>query len=647
MAGPPRLWERYTSTQGRVHLTGLQSLVRLAIDQIRRDARAGRRLGALFSGYPGSPLAGLDSTLRNLAPLLQTTGIRLAPGLNEELAAGAIAGTQLLERFPHSDYDGVLGLWFGKAPGLDRALDVLRHSNFMGTARFGGALALVGDDPFCKSSSLPSHSEHAFAHAFTPLLAPADASDVLALGRHAVEISRYAGVWVGMKIVADVADAGLIFDLPIEATDVVRPKFEVMGRNFRARLDTRLLPPGVIGIEQDLVVARLEAVRRYAYANGLNPIRVRHERDTIGLVASGPLYRELETALELLGLTRTDLARLGLRLMKMELLYPIEPRRLREFAGGLDEIIVIDTRRGYLEEQIRAALYNELDRPQVIGQTTLEGEPWIARGDEIQAGRLAQDLASHLANRLDRPELERRADRLLDARDRARRGPEPSRTPHFCSGCPHSTSTRVPEGSVVGGGIGCHTMALLMDRGVEYVGAMGSEGAHWIGLEHYTDTDHLFQNLGDGTYFHSGRLAVRACVAAEATITFKLLYNNVVAMTGGQEATGVKPVADLVRDLLADGVRKVVAMSDDRDLLLLAAQDERVTCIARSGWDRAMVEIREEPGVTALVYDEICANHKQRLERRGILPAPDVDLEINPDVCDGCGDCVAVCPVGA
>ncbi len=633
------LWERYTREQGRVHLTGLQALLRLALDQVRRDRRAGRRVGVLFSGYPGSPLAGFDQLLRSVAPVLEAEDVRLVPGLNEELAASTIGGTQLLEVFPHANYDGAVGIWFGKAPGLDRSLDALRHSNFMGSARFGGALAIVGDDPFCKSSSLPSHSEHAFAHAFVPLLAPADAADVLRLGRHAIEASRYAGVWMGMKIVADVADAGLVFDLAPESSDVERPKFEALGRRFQARLDTGLLPPHVIDIERDLVYARLEAVRRYAHANGLNPIPVRHSRDSIGLIASGPLYRELETALALLGLDRAELERLGLRLMKMELLHPIEPRRLREFSNGLDEIVVIDTRRGFLEQQIRAVLYNELDRPMVIGQTTETDEPWIPRHAEVSAGSIALDLADHLAKRLDRPDLARRAEPLRAALARAESAEPPGRPPHFCSGCPHSTSTRVPEGSRVGGGIGCHTMALLMDRGVEYVGAMGSEGAHWIGLEHYTDTEHLFQNLGDGTYFHSGRLAVRACVEAGVTLTFKLLYNQVVGMTGGQQAVGAKSVAETVRDLLADGVRKVVAMSDDAELRALAARDERVECIDRERWGEAMREIRREPGVTALVYDEMCANHRQRLERRGIATAPGEQIVIHEDVCEGCGDC--------
>ena len=633
------LWARYTATQGRVHLTGLQALVRLALDQLRRDRRAGRRVGALFSGYPGSPLAGLDQTLAGLAPLLEREDVRLVPALNEELAAAAICGTQALELFPHSDYDGVLGLWFGKAPGLDRAMDALRHANFMGSARFGGALAIVGDDPFCKSSSLPSHSEHAFAHALVPLLAPADAADVLFLGRHAIELSRYTGLWSGLRMSADVADAGGVFDLEVEPAEPERPKFEILGVPFEPRFDAGLLPPRVNEIEREIIFARLEAARRYAAANGLNPIAASHARDRTGLVAAGPLYRELRGALDLLDIDDDELARLGLRLLKLDLVWPLDPQRLREFAEGLDEIIVVDGRRGFVEEQIRSVLFNGVDRPMVIGQYTETGEPWLARRSEVNAGSLAVDLAHHLAARLDEPALEQRSAAARAALERASGAAAPSRAPHFCSGCPHSTSTRLPEGSVAGGGIGCHTMTLLMDRGVHWVGAMGSEGAHWIGLAPYADAEHIFQNLGDGTYFHSGRLAVRAAVEAGVRITYKILYNDVVAMTGGQRATGAKPIADLVEDLLRDGVRKVVAMSDDSALRALAARSAQVELVPRERWNDAMIAIRDEPGVTALVYDEICANHKQRLERRGVLPRPGEQVLIHEDVCEGCGDC--------
>ncbi len=622
-----------------MHLTGLQALARLPLDQVRRDREAGRRTGAVISGYPGSPLAGFDQTLHASRKILEAEDVYFVPGINEELAAAAVAGTQLIDLFPHREYDGVLGMWFGKAPGLDRSLDVLRHANFVGTARFGGSLVVVGDDPFCKSSSLPSHSEHAFAHAMIPLLAPADAQEILELGLHAYAISRYSGLWTGLKIVADVADGGMIFDLAASSQNVQLPKFEVRGKLFQKRFDPRLLPPYVNRIEEDMLYERLEAVRRYAFANGLNPITVKHDQDRIGILASGRLYRELETALRLLGLDAEKLEQYGIRIMKLQLVYPLDPQRIQRFADGLDEILVVDERVGFIEDQLRALLYNTVDPPMVLGQRNEVGEPWLARHKENMAETLALDLGEHLAKRLDSHEIQTRTWQIRDGADIERDTTAPVRTPVFCSGCPHMTSTRLPEGAMAGGGIGCHTMALLMDRDVPYIGAMGAEGAPWIGLQRFVDHPHLFQNLGDGTYFHSGRHAIRACVAAGVTMTFKLLYNGHIAMTGGQKAVGEKPVAEVVKDLISDGASKVVAMSDDRALRKLARHDSRVKCVTHAQWDQAMVDIQAEPGISVLVYDEICANQKQRFEKRGILPRPKEQMLINEDVCEGCGDC--------
>ena len=640
-AALPPLLERYTRERGRVHLTGLQALVRVALDQLRRDERAGRRVGALFSGYPGSPLAGFDQLLRSLAPLLERAHVRFAPGLNEELAATAVGGTQLVELFPRGEWDGAVGIFFAKAPGLDRALDAIRHANFAGSARLGGALAVVGDDPFCKSSSLPSHSEHAFAHAWVPLFAPADSADVLRLGLAALELSRYSGLWTGMRIVADVADGGQIFELG-EPPRFERPEFELDGAGFSPRVDTHLLPPEVLRLEQELVFGRLEAVRRFAAANALDPITSRHPRDRIGLVAAGSLYRELERALGMLGLDEPARERLGIRLLKLELVWPVSRARVQEFADGLDEIVVVDARRGYLEEQLCAALYGGPARPAVLGQRDRAGAFWLARRAEISGATLASDLAPYLTERLRAPGIAARLAPVEAALARAGDAPVPTRTPHFCSGCPHSASTRVPAGSFAGGGIGCHTMALQMpEREVKFIGAMGCEGAQWIGLSPYTSTRHLFQNLGDGTYFHSGRLAVRACVAADVPITFKLLWNGVVAMTGGQRAIGAKSLLGLASDLLSDGVRELAAMTADPEIADLALRDPRVRVVARSDWDAEMRTLRERPGVTAMIWDELCANEKQRLERRGLRARPSERIAISEDVCEGCGDCGA------
>jgi indolepyruvate ferredoxin oxidoreductase len=643
MGGPSAtapLEERFTTARGRVHLTGLQALVRLPLDQVRRDRAAGRRVGALVSGYPGSPLAGLDQAFASVAPLCREHGVRFVPGLNEELAASTVAGTQLLELFPHGHWDGVLGIWYGKAPGLDRALDALRHANLAGTGRFGGALAVVGDDPACKSSSIPSSSEHAFAHAFVPLLSPADAAEVLELGLAGVALSRYASLFVGLRVVADVADGGAIFELPAPR-EYALPKFEVRGHAFQRRLDPRLLTPYANALEEELCYERLEAARRFALANDLDTVESHGRRDRIGLCASGRLWRELVTALERLGLDTRARQALGIRLYRVRMVWPLEPRRAREFADGLHEIVVVDERRGFLESELRSVVYDAQERPAVLGARDEQGEPWLARHREVTADTLAVDLGLHLASRLSRPELSERAERIRAFESGPLEASARRREPHFCSGCPHSTSTRLPEGSLAGGGIGCHTMALRMDRGVQYVGAMGSEGAHWIGLSGYVDTRHLFQNLGDGTYFHSGRLAVRACVEAGVNVTFKLLYNGAIAMTGGQRAVGEKPLAELVRDLLADGVRRVVAVTDDPAVRALAQFEPNVSCATRAELDALMRRLREERGVTALVYDQLCANEKQRQERRGLRPRPGQRIAIHQDVCEGCGDCAA------
>ncbi len=632
------LWDRYTRLQGRVHLTGLQAIVRLTLDQVRRDRAEGRRVGVVVSGYPGSPLAGLDRAFSTVGPLLAGHDVRLVPGLNEELAASTVGGTQLLDLFPHSGYDGAVGIWYGKAPGLDRSLDAIRHCNFMGTSRHGGVLAVVGDDPGCKSSSLPSHSEYAFAHAFVPLLSPSNSEDVLELGLHGVALSRYSGLWVGLRVVADVADGGGTLELPTFSPEL--PKLEIDGSPFRPALDTGLLPPHVNRIEEDLILRRLEAVRAYARANKLNRIVERHAKDRIGIIAAGWLFPELLEALDRLGLDAGARESAGIRLLNLRLVYPVDERLIVEFAEGLEQIIVVDERRGFVEEQIRAALVSALDPPRVVGQRDERGEPWLARIDQATADVLAVSLGPFLGRHLERRELEERA-RELSVSTRSADATSLGRPPHFCSGCPHSVSTLLPAGAVAGGGIGCHTMALLMDRGVKYVGAMGSEGAHWIGLSPFVDTPHLFQNLGDGTYFHSGRLAVRACVEAGTSITFKLLFNGRIAMTGGQHAVGEKPVIDVVHELLSDGVRRVIVVSSEPALRALARRHRSVECIDRAAYGAAMEELSKETGVTALIYDELCSNEKQRQERRGLRERPGERLTIHEDVCEGCGDCGA------
>ncbi len=648
--------ERFTACGEPVHLTGLQALARLILEQVRRDREAGLRVKAYVSGYPGSPLGGFDQLLGHLAPLLEEHDVHFEAGINEELAAAAVAGTQLVDVFPHSDCDGVVGMWYGKAPGVDRCLDVFRHANFTGISHFGGALAVAGDDPGCKSSSLPSASEHAFAHAMMPLLVPEDPADIIELGLHGWALSRYAGLWTGMKLVADLCDGGELVTLPASRPAPVLPSFEVAGYAsqhsgqpagqrepahplFRKRLDTRLLPPTVNEIERELVFHRLEAARRYAYANGLDRIVGKGAGDRLGLVVAGRHHRLLRSAFERLGVDASECERLGIRLLRLAMVYPLEARRLSEFADGLDTIIVLDDRRGFLEDQLRASLYNRTTSPLVLGQRDESGAPWLPREGALTAEGLTTELGDFFSRRFQRPEFKERA----RAQERLQHGGSSpaslERRPHFCSGCPHLTSTRVPDGLAAAAGIGCHTMLILSGGEARYIGAMGSEGAHWNGLSRYVDTPHLFQNVGDGTYFHSARLSIRSSVAAGSRITFKLLWNGAIAMTGGQTSAGQKPLVAVVRDLLSDGVQRIVAMSDDSELRALARENERVDLIPRERSQDAMRLLAEQDGVTVFIYDEICANEKQRRQKRGLHPAPRRRIYINTDVCEGCGDC--------
>jgi indolepyruvate ferredoxin oxidoreductase len=633
--------ERFTLYGAPVHLTGLQALARLVLEQVRRDRRSGLRTGGYISGYPGSPLAGFDQVLRAIEPLLCEHQIHFQLGLNEELAAAAVAGSQLVDLFAHRDCDGAIGMWYGKAPGVDRCLDVFRHANYTGISRFGGALAVAGDDPACKSSSLPSQSECAFAHAMIPLLAPSGAAEVIELGLHGYALSRYAGVWAGLKVVADVCDGGEIAILSEAGPEIRLPDFRIGsdGRSFEKRLDPRLLPPMVLEIERDLLYARLEAARRYVFENRLDRIERSHPGDRVGLVAAGVHHRALLSAFDHLALDHEVCRRLGIRVLKLAMIYPVEPRRLLEFAEGLETLIVLDDRRGLLEEQIRALLYDSGAHPRILGQRDEHGAPWLPRAGALEPEGLAGDLGALLETRCGCPPLRRRANAV-----RAHGGAAPAplavaRRPHFCSGCPHLSSTRLPEGAAAAGGIGCHTMALLADREMRFFGAMGSEGAHWNGLAHFVDTTHLFQNLGDGTYFHSGRQAIRACVESGSRITFKLLFNHAVAMTGGQTATGAKEIAQLVRDLLSDGVRKVIAVSTDPALGRLARQSDRVELVAREASLDAMARLAREEGVSVFIHDQLCANQLQRRQRREGLAPPRRRIWIHQDLCEGCGDC--------
>jgi indolepyruvate ferredoxin oxidoreductase len=631
---------KYRQEEGLVFLSGIQALVRLPLDQHKADRRRGVNTATLVSGYRGSPLGGLDLTLERNAHLLREHHVVFVSGVNEDLGATAIYGSQLANLFPRPRYDGVLGMWYGKGPGVDRTGDIFKHANYAGVGRHGGVLALGGDDPLSKSSTLPTHSEVAFYDALFPVLFPGNVQEILDLGRLGFELSRYSGLWVGFKIVTNVADEVGTAEVAPDRVVVRDPGFEYGGRPWRHTQNPTLLPPFGLEMEREIHYGRLEAAKAFAACHGLNRIAVPTPEAWLGIAAAGKTYYDVREALRDLGLDDAALRRHGIRLLKLGMLFPLEPGIVREFARGLEEILVIEEKRSFVELLVRDVLYNLPERPRVVGKYDLEGRPLVPANGELDADRIAQIVASRLERRVRLDSITARVALLEALRER----PAPltlARTPFFCSGCPHNTSTVVPEGSIAGAGIGCHGMALLMpERHTMGVTHMGGEGAQWVGMAPFTELGHMFQNLGDGTFFHSGSLAVRQAIAAGTNITFKILYNSAVAMTGGQDAAGAMTVPDLTRALEAEGVRRIVVVTDE------PARYGRGTRWAggvdvwhRERLDEAQQELREIPGVTVLIYDQRCAAEKRRLRKRGKLPDPATRVYINEAVCEGCGDC--------
>ncbi|MEU6037861.1 indolepyruvate ferredoxin oxidoreductase family protein [Actinomadura sp. NPDC047616] len=625
VVGAFTLEDRYLREDGEVYLTGVQALVRVLFDRVRHDRRSGGKTTSVFvSGYEGSPLGGYDLELARRGRLLDEYRVVHRPGLNEELAATSVMGSQLAAGLGLRT-DGVTGFWYGKAPGLDRATDALRHANMAGTDPNGGAVALVGDDPNAKSSTIPSASELALADLSIPVLFPADPQDIVDFGLHAVELSRASGLWSALKVVANVADAAATVTVDGAWTPPAMP-----GDAYRHRPSGRLLGQDLARMERGLYTVRLPLALEYIRASGLNRIVHRGDRDRIGIVTAGKAYLDVRQALRILGLDDADLARHGIRLLKLGAIHPLEPRIVREFAAGLDEIVVVEEKRAFLEPAVKEVLYGHRDAPDVHGK-----DLFSALG-ELDPDLIAKGLRGRLARHADL------APAPPDKRERIAL-PLLARTPYFCSGCPHNSSTRTPEGTIVGAGIGCHTMALFMDP--ETVGdvvgltQMGGEGTQWIGMAPFVDASHFVQNIGDGTFTHSGSLAVRAAVAAGVNITYKLLYNSAVAMTGGQDAVGALPVHKVAELLLLEGAAKVVITSDEPRRLRRAGRVKGVEVRHRSELRRTQEELAAIPGVTVLIHEQECAAEKRRKRRRGKAPAPAEKVFINERVCEGCGDC--------
>jgi indolepyruvate ferredoxin oxidoreductase len=629
--------DKYLREEGAVYLSGIQALVRVTLDQHRADRRRGLRTATLVSGYRGSPLGGLDVAFERAAAIARAHEVRFVNGVNEELAATAVFGSQLASILPAAKYDGVLGMWYGKGPGVDRSGDIFKHANLAGIGKNGGVLALAGDDPACKSSTIPSQSEPAFWAAGFPVLYPGSVQEVLDLGLHGYALSRCSGLWVGVKCATDVCDEAGTAEVSPDRVKPVAPPSEIAGRPFAPSFDARLFAPFSLEMEATLHSSRLEMARRYAAANGLNRIVARSGGDRIGIIATGKTWFDLRQAMRDLGLEGEALQRAGVRLLKVGMPYPLEPGIVREFAEGLEEILVVEEKRSFLELLLREALYDAPQHPRIVGKLDEAGEPLVPSSGELDADSIAPIVAARLAGR-PLPESARARIATLDAVRRRQAPLAVARSAYFCSGCPHNTSTVVPEGSIAGGGIGCHTMAIRMDRSVVGLTPMGGEGVQWVGAAFFTSTPHLFQNIGDGTLFHSGMLAIKAAVSAGVNITYKVLYNSAVAMTGGQQPAGALPVPALVRQLQAEGVREVAVVSDEPEKYH-SSDLGGATLHPRDELDAVQRRLREIPGVTALIYDQECAAEKRRLRKRGKRPDPPMRVFIDPAVCEGCGDC--------
>ena len=630
--------EKYARESGVVYVSGTEALVRLPMDQHRADRRRGVRTGTFISGYRGSPLAGIDTALDRAGRFLEEHHIVFVNGVNEELAATSVMGSQLASTLPGAKYDGVVGIWYGKAPGVERSGDALRHGNFAGIDPRGGVLCLGGDDPSCKSSTLPSSTEASFANLCMPVVYPGTVQEILDLGQQGVMLSRFSGLWVAMKIVTDVADEAATAEVSPERVAPVLPEFEVDGWPYRSRANPHLLPPLTVELEREMRTVRLEAARVYARANRLDRV-IGSGSAWLGIVAGGKTYYDVREALGSFGLrSDADLAKRGLRLLKIGMMFPLDREAVAGFARGLEEIVVVEEKEPFLETAIRDVLYDHPERPRVVGKHDEGGERLLPRWGELDADAIAGALAARISRRVTFDGLDARTARLEAANARPA-FERLARVPYFCSGCPHNRSTLVPEGSTAAGGIGCHAMALWMDRRNVGTTQMGGEGATWIGLAPFTETKHIFQNIGDGTLAHSGSLALSAAVASGRNITYKILYNSAVAMTGGQQAAGLLPVPDLTRRLEAEGVRRIIVTTEDPERYEGARLADVAEVWHRDRLNEAQRVLRDVPGTTVLIHDQRCAAESRRLRKRGKLVDSPVRVIINEAICEGCGDC--------
>lgn len=630
--------DRFDLVKSHVFLTGTQAIVRLTLMQRERDRRAGLNTAGYVTGYRGSPVGGLDQTFMRAKSALDQHHVKFHPGLNEDLAATALWGTQQAELRGEGKYDGVFGVWYGKGPGVDRSGDVFRHANFAGSSKNGGVIALMGDDHTCESSTTAHQSEFAFLDAMIPMLNPAGVQELLDYGQHGFALSRFAGTWVAMKCVKETIESTAVVDGSLDRVKIEIPRDFVSppgGLNIRAF-------DGALAQEARLHDFKRDAILAYLRANKLNRIITSGGRDAkIGVITTGKSYLDVRLAMDELGIDEKRANELGIRLYKVACPWPLEPQGLKEFAAGLDLIIVVEEKRSLIETQVREELYGSLNQPVVIGKKDEGGEWLFPVKAALDPNDIAIALGERLLKRAHNDDIDRRVSRLKQAQAALSETQDISnRTPYFCSGCPHNISTVVPEGMRAYAGIGCHTMALYMNRSTGGFTHMGGEGANWIGEAPFSKRDHVFQNLGDGTYNHSGILALRAAVASGVNITYKILFNDAVAMTGGQRHEGNLHVDDIARQVAAENVKRIELVTDEPwkypksikwpDGLKIHHRDEL---------DAVQRDLAATPGVTVLIYDQTCAAEKRRRRKRGEYPDPDKRVIINELVCEGCGDC--------
>lgn len=631
--------DKYTADSGPIYLTGSQALLRLAMHQLRRDEQAQLDTACFISGYRGSPMHNVDRELWRAKRFVTAERIHFQPGVNEDLAATSCWGSQQSAAFQNPRHDGVFAMWYGKGPGLDRSIDAIRHGHLAGTAAHGGVLVVVGDDPAMKSTDVPAASETMFADLNMPMLYPATVQEIIDYGLLGWEMSRFSGAWVGMKLLSDTVDAAAVVEANPSRQAVARPNFEFPTDGVNIRAGDHWLYQ-----EERLLRYKLPAALAFARANNINRRVIDGPKRRFGIISSGKVAMDVRQALNELGLDQQKAAGIGISFLKLGMPFPFDSETVLNFADGLEEILVVEEKRRFLETQVRDALYDLPNgrRPRVSGRYDDAGEIQLPECGEICPEDVARVIALRIAPFHTSDQIQARLE-FLDRKDGmagARDTLSVARIPYFCSGCPHNTSTKVPEGSLAQGGVGCHYMATYMDRNTGLHTHMGGEGANWIGHQPFTETKHVFQNMGDGTYYHSGLLAIRACVAANVNITYKILFNDAVAMTGGQPIDGPLTPMSISHQVRSEGVERIIVVSDEPHKYPVRADFAAGTEFAhRRDLDQIQRTMREIPGVSVLIYDQTCAAEKRRRRKTGKLIDPARRVFINHRVCDGCGDC--------